>query len=418
MPYWSGRVQGEGAPSSIDFLDGGLVVGRNQGNVIQLLPVQSTNVLSTIKFVLGKPLGDNQDLMFGHFCYDPASKILWVASSARPSLFAVKIGADAFADNIRPTFDQIVEFSCSAPAINLTVVPAESVEENSNWTRDASLVVSAFCVHSGGVDQININQDAYDEAAMRAEAKLPSVSFGGTPSGSEREGGRRQSAQSQNSNTGLPTQAPTYMMQQPPRQPDFPQQSYAAPQQQQIPNTLPSYANMQQRPRSPLSQEPITQSMYDPQPPAQVPVPAKAGKPKDAGPATAAAKQSWKASPGTSAVDPGSSSKSDTEALAANLTKEMRRVEDSLHNKVSRLIIKELDKQRKSPIKWNFEALLTLFASHRGPIGGSPTCGSNGGLRTAREDLETHFHRVDEEHDPSRRIGCEECHPELRPPGS
>ncbi|KAG8903147.1 hypothetical protein FRC01_009314, partial [Tulasnella sp. 417] len=203
MPFWSGRVYGEGVPSSIDFLEGGLVVGRNQGNIIQLLPGMSTTVLSTIKFSLGnssnnggnasKAAVENPDLMFGHLCYDPASRILWVASSARNSLFAVKIGTDSTpipsaqpssningpamstakptTPTIRPTFDQIVEFPCSMPTIKLTLVAAEAADENATWTRDPSLVVSAFCLHASGVAEINITQEAYDIAVAKTAAK-------------------------------------------------------------------------------------------------------------------------------------------------------------------------------------------------------------------------------------------------------
>ncbi|KAG8865326.1 hypothetical protein FRB96_000216 [Tulasnella sp. 330] len=374
MPFWSGRVHGEGYPSSIDFLDGGLVVGRNQGNVIQLLPVMSTNVLSTIKFVFGSggsaPSGNNgpkaavesQELMFGHLCYDSASKILWVANSARNSLFAVKMGADEnpvasvqtqttepTSPTMRPAFDQIVEFPCSMPTINLTVVPAEALEEGgSNWTRDPSLAVSAFCVHAGGVDQINIAQDAYDESSAKTMSKLPNITYGAIAIGPDRRG----SSQSQNS-VGLQAQQqqqvqppPSQQMQQPRPEPYHTQPgSYSTLSQQQIPLNMPVYGNQQDIGGS-YEQIPITNTAPSA---AQAQVSSK--KSKDISNAPGGKQQaSWKASPSGSAaesVGPKAETR-DNDALAAGLTKEIRKVEENLSTRIGRLISKELDKQQKN----------------------------------------------------------------------
>ncbi|KAG8981882.1 hypothetical protein FRC05_000024 [Tulasnella sp. 425] len=390
LPFWSGRVHGEGLPSSIDFLEGGLVVGRNQGNIVQLLPVMSTTVLSTIKFSLGgasntgsnasKAAVENPELMFGHLCYDPASRILWVASSARNSLFAVRIGTDSTpvpsaqpsanvngaamstaeptSPTVRPTFDQIVEFPCSMPTINLTLVAAEAADEGATWTRDPSLVVSAFCVHAGGVDQINIGQDAYDIAAANTAAKLPSISFGPLPTdrADRRTSGQNLSSAPQPLAQQAPVQqqpVPQQQQQQPPPQqapvrPEFqqvPPGSYTIPpqqqqqQQQQVPSSVPSYGPAQ-RSRTPPLDHGVAVPGFDPmlsqQAPAAQPQIGGKGKAKDV-------KQSWKASP-SGTIDP-TSSRSDTEALVSNVTKEIRKVEENLNNKISRLIVKELDKQ-------------------------------------------------------------------------
>lgn len=383
-PFWSGRVHGEGVPSSIDFLDGGLVVGRNQGNIIQLLPVMSTAVLSTIKFVLGQPGAanstskaaiENPELMFGHLSYDPASKILWVASSARNSLFAIRIGQDSTPipsagsstiggavmntteptlPTIRPTFDQIVEFPCSMPTINITVVAAEAAEEGSNWTRDPSLAVSAFCVHAGGVDQINIAQDAFDEAAEKTAAKLPNITY--LPPATDREN-RRQSSQGQTAAVQQPSQqsSPAAVQQQQQQQLGMQQQppqytsSGFGPMQQQpqpLPQSMSNFVPMQQRPRTPPGEPPMATPGYEQPmqqhmtPPTQVLQGNGKSKAKDVG-----KQQNWKASPNTVPTDQASNIRLDTEALTSNLTKEIRKVEENLNTKIGRLIVKELDKQ-------------------------------------------------------------------------
>ncbi|KAG8993259.1 hypothetical protein FRB90_000740 [Tulasnella sp. 427] len=383
MPFWSGRVHGDGVPSSIDFLEGGLVVGRNQGNVVQLLPVMSTTVLSTIKFSLGnvnnnggnasKSAVENPDLMFGHLCYDPASRILWVASSARNSLFAVKIGTDSTpvhsappsasingptmstaeptTPTVRPTFDQIVEFPCSMPTINLTLVAAEAADETATWTRDPSLVVSAFCVHAGGVDQINIGQDAYDIASANTPAKLPNISFGPlqTERAERRASGQNLSTAPQPLAAQPPVQQQPVPQQQPGPQPasirpEFQQVapgSYTMPPQQQPPANVPAYGPPQ-RSRTPPLDHGVAVPGYDPTIPQATPVSqpqmGSKSKPKDV-----KQQQSWKASP-SGTIDPAAT-RSETEALASSVTKEIRKVEDNLNNKISRLIVKELDKQ-------------------------------------------------------------------------
>ncbi|KAG9015018.1 hypothetical protein FRB94_007090 [Tulasnella sp. JGI-2019a] len=365
MPFWSGRVHGEGYPSSIDFLDGGLVVGRNQGNVIQLLPVMSTTVLSTIKFVFassgGAPQGSNgpkaavesQELMFGHLCYDSASKILWVANSARNSLFAVKMGVDETpvpptqtqtaeptSPTMRPAFDQIVEFPCSMPTINLTVVPAEALEEGgSNWTRDPSLAVSAFCVHAGGVDQINIAQDAYDDSSAKTASKLPNVAYGALALGPDRRG----SGQSQTSvGPQAQQQQPLPPQQQRPEPYNAQSASYAGPSQQQIPANMPAYGN---QPEPMGSYEPTAAPIAAPST-----TQAQAGVKKGKDISSGKQQSSWKASPSGSAaesVGPKADTR-DNDALAAGLTKEIRKVEENLSTRIGRLISKELDKQQKN----------------------------------------------------------------------
>lgn len=263
--------------------------------------------------------------------------------------------AEPTTSTVRPTFDQIIEFPCSMPTINLTIVAAEAAEDGVNWTRDPSLAVSAFCVHSGGVDQINIAQDAFDSAAAGAAAKLPNISFG--PLSADRSE-RRVSSQSQNSVAPPQQAAPQVQQPLPPQQQQqqqmIPQQrpdliqmssgSYATPQQQQMPVSLPNYA----APRSLTPPGEPLNARYEMTAPAPAPAPVQqqqvAGKAK--GKEQASGKQTWKSSPLANPTEP-SSSKIETEALATGLTKEIRKVEENLHTKIGRLIVKELDKQRQ-----------------------------------------------------------------------
>src|SRR5258708_36878270 len=90
LPFWSGRVPGEGLPSSIDFLDGGILVGRKQGRVLQFLSVMSAQVAATAKLTMGqKVVRENDEAICCHVGNDPRIRTLWDAHRSRPSLFAI-----------------------------------------------------------------------------------------------------------------------------------------------------------------------------------------------------------------------------------------------------------------------------------------------------------------------------------------
>ena len=61
----------------------------------------STAVSSTVKFVIGDNGGRPEDAvgMFGHLSYDPKIRTLWVANSARGSLFAIRVAYESFPPN-------------------------------------------------------------------------------------------------------------------------------------------------------------------------------------------------------------------------------------------------------------------------------------------------------------------------------
>ncbi|KDQ13159.1 hypothetical protein BOTBODRAFT_175764 [Botryobasidium botryosum FD-172 SS1] len=215
LPFWSGRIAGEGQPSSIDFLEGGIIVGRKQGTVLQLLPVMSTVVSSTVKFVLGTNGnnnnggnnnnnnsggngGEENGNMFGHVSYDPKIRTLWVANSARGSLFALRVSYESFPSPspshqsqqpqpsqvepipppLRPIFEQIVEFPTTMQCINMTLLADGGDPANA----DPGLAVALFAVHMAGVDQVNISREAFEGALGSTAAKMP-VPVGGGGNG-------------------------------------------------------------------------------------------------------------------------------------------------------------------------------------------------------------------------------------------
>lgn len=174
LPFWTGRVPGEGLPSSIDFLDGGLLVGRKQGTILQLLPVMSASVAATIKLVTPLPSNGGRDgkgkeatssltdeeSIFAHVGYDPRIRTIWVAHSGRPSLFAIRLGFDAVpapvsmegkTSSITPTttvpvIDQIIEFPIPMQCINMAILIS------SPYAPDGTIPLSALPPTSSSYD--------------------------------------------------------------------------------------------------------------------------------------------------------------------------------------------------------------------------------------------------------------------------
>lgn len=172
-PFWQGVIPGQGEPSSVDFFDTGVIVGRKQGTVLQLVAPLSTTVLSTLRFISSMdPAVEDDGRMFGHISYDGRLRTLWVANSARASLIAVRVLVESDDPSagpgagIRGAFEQIVEFPTPAPTINITLLAPDDAEE-------PQLAVAAFAVHVAGVDQINVDRDAFEHALATLPAKLP-----------------------------------------------------------------------------------------------------------------------------------------------------------------------------------------------------------------------------------------------------
>ncbi|KAI0093935.1 hypothetical protein BDY19DRAFT_881333 [Irpex rosettiformis] len=184
LPFWSHRIRGDDMPSSLTFVDNGVVIGRRNGTVFQLLNVMGRNVLSTIKFVNGA----NEDPdMFGHVNYDARIQTLWIANNRRESMIAFKLNFDTSTpspggEEVRgPYFDQVVEFSGPKPTIHFVILTAHAdphgLEAQAACVAakvpPGELALVAFAVHSSGVDQILIRKEWFTTALANTPEKFP-----------------------------------------------------------------------------------------------------------------------------------------------------------------------------------------------------------------------------------------------------
>ena len=333
VPTWSYKVKGEDAPSSLNLVDGGIVVGRKNGTIFQLLSYKGKSVLSTVKFVnSGRP---EDPEMFGHITYDYRIQTLWVANNRRESMIALRIGSDGLAPS--PTSDdgaknlfieQIVEFGGPKPTIHFVILTADldpTGEEAlaacvAAKVPSGELALVAFSVHASGVDQVLIRREWFDSASLGAPEKHPSY---------------------------VP---PSQQTHPPPQQP-----IETRPPRNERVNQVPSPAQVQQlhtapapvsqplvRPRTPLSDEVDSEIVKDEARPSE-------GRGRNA----KSRNVGWKDRK-DNGKDPvgGNSSGLDTGSMSdsalGTLTKEIKKTEENLHTKIGRLLAKELDKQRKS----------------------------------------------------------------------
>jgi hypothetical protein len=322
LPFWSHRIRGDDMPSSLTFIDNGVVIGRKNGTVFQLLNVMGRNVLSTIKFVNGTM--EDPD-MFGHVNYDARIQTFWVANNRRESMIAFRLNFDTSIpspgdEEIRgPFFDQVVEFAGPKPTIHFVILTAHAdphgVEAQAACVAakvpPGELALVAFAVHSSGVDQILIRKEWFTSALASTAEKLPLYI---QPPPAELKGVR---------------------------QPQY----YGPP----IPQALPPPAPSQQAPvraKTPPSEDIEGVDSRGEEARAHE---LKGRGPKGKGPA-------WK---NNNNEDAGSGRDKDAKAkvpdanagadspLAAVLTKELKKVEESLHTRIGRMLGKELDKQRE-----------------------------------------------------------------------
>ncbi|KAJ7684688.1 hypothetical protein DFH06DRAFT_1156346 [Mycena polygramma] len=204
LPYTTHKIRGEDIPSSLTYVDGGIVVGRKSGTIFQLLSMTSKNVLSTIKFVNGNQ--EDPD-MFGHISYDSRIQTLWVANCRRESLIALKIHLESSMaggeEGIRGYIDQVVEFAGPKPTIHFVILTADA-DPNGDEAHAAcvaaklvpgDLALVAFSVHSSGVDQILIRKEWFDTALASAPSKFPAYALPPTSHLASAEPKSRQPAQ-------------------------------------------------------------------------------------------------------------------------------------------------------------------------------------------------------------------------------
>ncbi|KAG6909845.1 hypothetical protein DXG01_015118 [Tephrocybe rancida] len=182
LPFSTYNIRGDDLPSSLTFVDGGIVVGRRNGTIFQLLSNTTKQVLSTVRFV-NSAEDDNE--MFGHVSYDSRIQTLWVANNRRESIIALRINLESTIVNgeeaVRGGFDQIVEFSGPKSSVHFVILTADS-DLNGKETSAAciaakiplgDLALLAFNVHASGVDQILIRKEWFESALAVTPSKLP-----------------------------------------------------------------------------------------------------------------------------------------------------------------------------------------------------------------------------------------------------
>ncbi|KAJ7074239.1 hypothetical protein C8F01DRAFT_1099751 [Mycena amicta] len=305
LPYTTHKVRGEDIPSSITYVDNGIVVGRKNGTILQLLSITTKNILSTIKFVNGN--SEDPD-MFGHVSYDSRISTLWVANCRRESMIALKLHLESSMGGEEPFrgyIDQVVEFPGPKSTIHFVILTGDA-DPNGDEAHAAciaakvtpgELALVAFSVHSSGVDQILIRKEWFDAALSAVQSKYPNM--------------------------------------------------YTLPHNSQPP--------LEPKPR---------QAVQPPLPPAAVPVnhPVRMRTPSDDGEADAPQEGrmqegkgrggrgknvNWKEKDDNSKNPKNAEISLGDAAVGQALNREIRKMEESLHTRIGRLIGKEMDKQNQ-----------------------------------------------------------------------
>ena len=318
QPYSVHKIRGDDVPSSLTFVDGGIVVGRKNGTVFQLLSMSSKTVLSTINFVNG--LQEDPD-MFGHISYDTRIQTLWVANSRRESLIALKVHMEtSFAggeESVRGYIEQVAEFSGIKPTIHFVILTADA-DPHGDEAHAAcvaakvvpgDLALVGFSVHSTGVDQVLIRKEWFDSALAHAESKFPNF-VPSTP----------------------PSVAAALAENKAQRQP-------LPPLPANLPQSHSNTISFPPRARTPPSDD-VDNEYSDGRHPDK-------GKGSKAGKAV-----NWKEKEEIGKKDdktakPSDSSLINDSSLGQALSREIKKTEESLHSRIGKLIGKEMDKQRK-----------------------------------------------------------------------
>ncbi|KAI0306774.1 hypothetical protein B0F90DRAFT_1808391 [Multifurca ochricompacta] len=313
-PFWSTTIRGEDHPSSITFVDGGVVIGRKHGTVFQLLPNKSNNVLSTIKFING--FSDDVD-MFGHANYDSRIQTLWVANNRRDSMVAFKLGFEASSpgrsNDIRPYFEQVLEFAGPKPTIHFVILTADADPRGEEAhaacvaakVPPGELALVAFSVHSSGVDQVLIRKEWFDGALATSPAKFPAVPHLPQVPASEPRNQRQQTIQ-----------APPVSIVQPVAQP----------------SVLPPGPRI----RTPPSAEEVEAEIRE------------EGRSNDNRGRGRGKNVGWREKePKESSVKLPETASGSEAQLSAVMSKEIKKMEENLYSRIGRLVGKELDKQHQ-----------------------------------------------------------------------
>lgn len=385
---WSGKIPGEGSPSSLFFMDQaqGMIVGRKRNTVIQLVSPKSTNVQATVKFVYGNGVfgggasaPDDRDF-FAHLAYDPRIRCIWAASSHRSSLMALRVvSPEATKAGVEAplAFEQILDFPILHPTISLGILVSSDANGMEEMERGSSgmdmnngaapgsggeleMALVAYVIHAGGVDQVLIGKQDLETASQAALVKLPPVqnppiqrqespsiaaaaappANPGNAPASHPSGPREQ----KKSNAPVPVlpQQQQQQQQPPPPQPttyNEPPPSFgtSAPANLLTPsqNYGPMDSNSPQRPRSPVSEvEPDT---------AETVGDVRSGESSSKKGRRGRDRKGHHANQDRSAEAAGIASDA-----SSNIIREIQKVEDGLQNKISTVVTKEFrDQQRR-----------------------------------------------------------------------
>ncbi|KAH6918752.1 hypothetical protein BKA70DRAFT_1248170 [Coprinopsis sp. MPI-PUGE-AT-0042] len=355
IPYATHKVRGEDVPSYLTFVDGGIVVGRKNGTIFQLLAHSSKTVLSTIKFTNSQM--EDPD-MFGHANYDSRIQTLWIANSRRESIIGCKLNIESSYVNgeeqVRGQFEQLVEFTGPKATIHFVILTGDSDPHGDEAhaaciaakLSPGELALVAFSVHSSGVDQVLIRKEWFDSALMSAPSRFPLLDLPPPPTA-------RAPSPTHSSITatkpprgplpvppsGVPNQVP---LQAPPPPPPVNPGNFAPPRGRTPPSNEvePEYnSNGNGNNSNKMEEEP------------RAPEPKSKPKSKNV---------NWKEKDDnkeTSSNVGGGNKEKSTKSSEANLisdavltqvlAKNLRVTEDALHNRMSRLISKEMEKQNQ-----------------------------------------------------------------------
>jgi hypothetical protein len=356
VPYSTHKVRGEDYPSSLTFVDGGVVVGRKSGTIFQLLSMTDKAVLSTVKFTNGS--FEDPD-MFGHTCYDARVQTLWVANSRRESIIGLRINLETVIVNgeeaIRGCFEQAIEFSGTKAAIHFVILTADSDPNGdeayaacvASKVTPGELALAAFAVHSSGVDQILIRKEWYENALMTAQAKLPlyatSPQIPAQSSTSELVQQQQTAAQTSSPSPSHPAQSQS--VQESSRNQPRP----AVPARQHSPS--PPHvgpSNPPARARTPPYEDNEADAARD-----EVRPEPKGGRGKKSVGWKEKEREREKEDNGNGGSGKEKNSKAADTALVNEsglgqaLSREIRRTEENLHTRIGRLLTKEMEKQNQ-----------------------------------------------------------------------
>lgn len=297
-------------------MDGGVVIGRKHGTIFQLLPNKSGTVLSTIKFMHG--FADDPD-MFGHANYDSRIQTLWIANNRRDSMIAFKLGFEASSpgrgNETRPYLEQILEFGGPKPTIHFVILTADADPRGEEAhaacvaakVPPGELALVAFSVHSSGVDQVLIRKEWFDSALATSLAKFPATPHLPHAPASELRNQRQQTIQ-------IP---PVGIIQ---------------------PVAEPSIHPPGPRIRTPPSAEEVEVEIRE------------EGRSGDGRGRGRGKNVGWKEKEAKeSSVKPSETGSSSEAQISAVMSKEIKKMEETLYTRIGRLVGKELDKQREFP---------------------------------------------------------------------